>query len=101
MVEEDRVADCRHLCDRCYSAVVLDISHGIQDAPRFDRLSAEDPVRTLGRGIRHPVHDPLAPDAGIPGEPARAANLVRAPGAFPQHGNWRTLEGGAAFCELD
>ena len=54
----------------------LDRAHRLQDAGRFDRLSAQDAVRALARGLVQSVHHPLAPDAGIHRDAAAGDGLV-------------------------
>src|SRR5260370_4096193 len=55
----------------------------------------------MGGGLCQSVYDALAADAGIPGRPAPAADLVRTAGALAQHGDRRVVESGAALCQLD
>src|SRR5260221_8671399 len=101
MVEDDGFDHCRDLCDRDHPAAVVDLPHGIQDPAGFDRLSAKNSIRTIGGRLRQPVHHALAADAGIPGKPSAAADLVRTAGTLAQHGDRRAVESGAAVCELD
>ena len=72
----------------------------LQDAARFDQLSAEDSVSAVARRLCQPFHDAHAPDARVHRHAAARRDLVRPAGALAQHGDRGSVQLPAALRQL-